>query len=107
MTNPQVTGLAGEDNSTSPQLGTQLGTDSHRCSYEGGEVVTPASSAAFSQLSGVTTGSPSPHVVDNPAGGAPCRPVDEASGCAQHPQPGGRRRPPSPAGDEGLPGRVG
>jgi len=43
------------------------------------------------------TRSVSPHTVDNPGGGAPCRPVDEALVCAQH-RPRERRRPPPPGG---------
>src|SRR5215217_6806905 len=70
-----------------PQLGTQLGKDSHSCSYCGGSVVTSVPSRGNAQVMCHRTGSDSPHPVDNPGGGAPCRPVDEAIRCAQCPQP--------------------
>ena len=74
-----VTGLA---MSTRPQLGTQLGTDSHGCSYGSGDDVTSVPSRASVQVSGVRGHSVPPHSVDNPGGGAASRPVDEASVCA-------------------------
>ena len=87
-----------------PQRCTQLGTDSHGCSYRHGSVVTSASSAVFSQVRGHRTRSVSPHAVDNPGGGASCRPVDEAIRCAQHRwTPRGRMaEAPVPGGDEGV-----
>src|SRR4051794_37968693 len=79
--------------STHPQVGTQLGTDSHGCSYSRGPVVTCASPGAKAQVSPVRVRSVSPHSVDNPGGGAPCRPVDAAPVCAQR-APRERHRPP-------------
>src|SRR5215204_1900860 len=78
--------------STHPQLGTQLGTDSHGCSYSRACPVTSASRAAYPQVRPVRVRSVSPHTVDNPGGGAPCRPVDEAVVCAQH-RPGHDKAP--------------
>src|SRR3954447_25630860 len=46
--------------STSPQVGTHLGTDSHRCSYAGGQLVTSVPVAAFPQVTGRRPG-PSLH----------------------------------------------
>ena len=84
--------------STHPQLGTQLGTDSHGCSYPHGSVVTSASAVVFSQVRRHRTRFVSPHAVDNPGGGASCRPVDDALVCAQPPTPArsphGTRPPP-------------
>lgn len=78
--------------STRPQAHAQLGTDSHSCSYPGGAPVTSAPSGVFPQVRAVRVRSVSPHSVDNPGGGAPCRPVDGAGGCAQkvHRPPGVR-----------------
>src|SRR3712207_2269006 len=96
--------------STRPQLGTQLGTDSHGCSYAAGRPVTRVPPAAKAQVSDDPGGHFPPHLVDNPGGGAPCRPVDDGHGCAQRPQPGqrpfgdapGTTEAPVPWGDEGL-----
>jgi len=49
------------------------------------------------QVSMVRVRSVSPHTVDNPGGGAPCRPVDSVLVCAQH-RPPERRRPPPRTG---------
>src|SRR5688500_19342372 len=62
--------------STRPQLGTQLGTDSHGCSYGGGDSVTSVPRPASVQVNAVRGRSVPPHSVDNPGGGAPSRPVD-------------------------------
>src|SRR5947209_18778029 len=87
--------------STSPQLCAQLGTEPHPCSYARDDLVPGVPVAASAQVSAVTVGSAPPHLVDNPGGGAPCRPVDAADrlctapGCAEVPVPsrgGGPRR---------------
>src|SRR3712207_3831449 len=64
--------------STRPQLCAQLGTDFHGCSYSGAVHVTPAPPVVEPQVSGPPSNRRSPHVVDNPGGSAPCRPVDSA-----------------------------
>src|SRR3712207_7732825 len=62
--------------STRPQLCAQLGMESQACSYPGALLVTSVPPVASSQVSGSRSNRRSPHAVDNPGGGALCRPVD-------------------------------
>src|SRR4051794_38059974 len=80
--------------STRPQLGTQLGKEFHACSYAAALLVTSAPVGVSVQVSAVLRASRSPHSVDNPGGGAPCRPVDERTALCTH------RRPAGPTGPE-------
>src|SRR3712207_5057228 len=62
--------------STRPQLCAQLGMDSQDCSYSGALPVTRVSPLVNPLVRATPSNTRSPHVVDNPGGSAPCRPVD-------------------------------
>ena len=60
----------------------------HATTFSSGIVVTCAPSRTSAQVKVVRVRSVSPHSVDNPGGGASCRPVDEELLCAQRPRRG-------------------
>src|SRR4051794_12229960 len=66
----------------SSTAGYTAGDKFHGCSYAAALLVTRVPHRASAQVSGVRGVLRSPHLVDNPGGRAPCRPVDDRPRCA-------------------------